>query len=55
MKVGAYKPEDIEDMDKFRQSIKDGVFLNHNDTGLSEEAKEVIRERFPTPSSYEKN
>jgi len=55
MKVGAYKPEDINDMDKFRQSVKDGVFLNHNDTGLSEEVKEVIRERFPTPSSYEKN
>ena len=49
-KVSVYKPRDKNELEA---SIRDAIFLNHNDIGLTEDLKSIIHGLFPEPSSYE--
>jgi len=40
--------------DEIKEMMKYCMFLNHNDTGLSDGLKQILSERFPEPSPWEK-
>jgi hypothetical protein len=52
-KAGFYDADKESNIDTIRSRVRDAIFLNHDDGGLTGELKQVISELFPEPSSYE--
>lgn len=51
IRAGFYKPTPKEEMEDV---VRKAVFLSHNEEGLTDDLKDIIRDLFPEPSSYEK-
>lgn len=55
IRAGFYGNEDEPtSKEQIEFAVRKAVFLSHNDKGLTNNLKDVIRDRFPEPSSYER-